>query len=1231
MLWVNAEMQAVQVPIPCYDIAAATIVAAGKTVLVISAYDSDEGEDVAERDRKLHRKLALIRRAIDDTRRVRGEDVEVLLCADFNRHDALWGAPEDILRRRRDEGVPIIHLAHKYSLRSMLPAGTITWEHLGGHRQSTVDVVLASAGLAARVVRCRVHEHDHGSDHRPIAVQFDVQAPRRQHHIPRMLPEKANWREIGKEIKQRLKVLHLPEPATPDNLDNVAETFQRIVVDVVHGNVPRARPSPHAKRWWTAELTLLRKSLSSARNYVTTLRRRGVDARVAHAAYLAARKEYFRQIEKQKKLHWKEFLEDPQNIWKANRFTRVASQNATVPTLVHGGVAAETDEEKANMLMATFFPTPPEPSSGRGTAKKASRTGMRKVPQEVPKITDEEIRQAIFRSNPRKAPGADEITFEMWRQLLQYVGPWIRWIYQNSLNLGYAPRSWRTAKIVSLKKPGKADYTVPKAYRPISLLPTISKGLEAIIATRLSYLAERYCLLPTNHFGARKQRSCEQALDVLVEKIFEAWRANRVLSLVTFDVQGAFNGVHPAVLEDRLRERYVPEVMVKWIRSFCEQRTGNVVVGKYTSALTSIAHAGIPQGSPLSPMLYVFYNANLVEGRIGADGGSIGFIDDFTAWRTAASCAETTRKLQSEVLRTAAQWARESGATFEANKTALIHFERRITEPETLPPLRFLGKNIEVQDRVKILGVVLDAKLNMKAHIDKVVQAATKKSLAMRRLRGVRPKQMRQLYGTVIATTTDYAACTWFARGRRGVQYHIARLNRIQRMGAQSVIGAFRTVSGAVLQDEAGLESVEARLAWKTARHALEARSLPQTHPLWSVMNGMLGRVDRHKSPLFETWSRHHDVIPRTKAQGPTAKIPYVLPPWHELRGILVVPSEAEAHRLHQRLLSSGPKQPLLYTDASVRNGLAGVSVVLYDRKQYRPAYKVVHQDTIGREKTCTATTAEICAIKAAVEVCRESKRSGWIVTDSQEALRLMDGCGRSVKSREAVLATLREIQTSRELGIFVKVLWIPGHKGIVGNERAHQAAQEMTSIGKKPTSDLGRLVREHCAVSKLLRKAVEADKPEATPTWGRYTYAIDSALPGKHTLRLYGPLSREDAGILAQARTGHTHLNEYRARIKQADSALCDCNGGVESVKHVILQCPTWTIARQRLREAAGDRWGDVSFLLGGKSRKSDPMTGMPIDGDKWKPDMNVVRETITFLKSTGRFSAQMQVSNSS
>jgi hypothetical protein len=943
-------MHAAQVPVPSYDIAAATVETTAGTVLVVSAYDSDEGEDVAERDRKLHRKLACIRQAIDDTRRTKGEDVAVLLCSDFNRHDSLWGAAEDIVRSRRDEGIPIIHFAHEYGLQSMLPAGTITWEHHSGHHRSTVDVIMASAGLVARLVRCQIHEQDHGSDHRPIAIEFDVQRPPRQPPSTRMLPEKADWRQIGTEIKARLETVHLPEVATPESLDAVVKSFQEVVIDVVHNNVPRARPSPHAKRWWTADLTLLRRSLSSARNHVTTLRRRGVDTSEAHTAFQAARRVYLQQIEKQKKEHWRQFLEDQSNIWKANKFTQVASQARNVPTLVQGNESAETDEDKANMLMASFFPTPPEPCPGGGATRYTSRARLGRVSQEMPRITAQEICQAIYRSNPRKAPGADEISFEMWRQLLQYVGPWIHWMYQTSVDLGYAPKSWRTAKIVALKKPGKADYTSPKAYRPISLLPTISKGLEAIMATRLSYLAERYSLLPMNHFGGRKQRSCEQALDVLVEKIFEAWRGGRVLSLVTFDVEGAFNGVHPAVLEGRLRERCVPEIMVKWIRSFCEQRTGNVVVGNYTSALAQIAHAGIPQGSPLSPILYVFYNANLVEGRIGIEGGSLGFIDDFTAWRTGATCAETTRKLQLEVVQPAAQWARESGATFEADKTGFIHFQKRPSDTEDLPALHFFGKNIAAQEKVKILGVILDAKLSMKAHIDKVIQGATKKCLAIRRLKGMRPKQMRQLYKAVIAPTIDYAASTWFARGRWGMQDHITRLNRVQRLGAQAIIGAFRTVSTAVLQDEAGIEDVESRLAWRTARHALDIRSLPGAHPLCSVMNGMMGRPDRHKSPLFQTWSRYHDTIPKRKPHGVMSNLPYALPPWHDLRGILVIQTEAEACRFHRRVFTSATKHPLLYTDASVRNGLAGISVVMCIRQTRTPKYKCSRRRLDGRK-----------------------------------------------------------------------------------------------------------------------------------------------------------------------------------------------------------------------------------------------------------------------------------------
>ena len=160
----------------------------------------------------------------------------------------------------------------------------------------------------------------------------------------------------------------------------------------------------------------------------------------------------------------------------------------------------------------------------------------------------------------------------MERELWPVVGDHVLWLYNTSLELQHTPRQWKTARIVTLRKPGKADYTIPKAFRPISLLPTISKGLEAAVAARLSFITETYGLLPSNHFGARPRRSAEQALNVLVEKIYQAWRQGKVLSLVSFDVKGAFNGVHSDVLERRLAARRVPSLAVRWIRNFYDSR-----------------------------------------------------------------------------------------------------------------------------------------------------------------------------------------------------------------------------------------------------------------------------------------------------------------------------------------------------------------------------------------------------------------------------------------------------------------------------------------------------------------------------------------------------------------------------------------------------------------------------------------------------------------------------------
>ena len=74
---------------------------------------------------------------------------------------------------------------------------------------------------------------------------------------------------------------------------------------------------------------------------------------------------------------------------------------------------------------------------------------------------------------------------------------------------------------------------------------------------------------------------------MLVEKTHEAWRAYRVLSLVSFDVQGAFNGVRPSILAERLRERRIPGDLVAWIESFRNMTINNPAYQKSFEALQS--------------------------------------------------------------------------------------------------------------------------------------------------------------------------------------------------------------------------------------------------------------------------------------------------------------------------------------------------------------------------------------------------------------------------------------------------------------------------------------------------------------------------------------------------------------------------------------------------------------------------------------------------------------------
>jgi hypothetical protein len=161
----------------------------------------------------------------------------------------------------------------------------------------------------------------------------------------------------------------------------------------------------------------------------------------------------------------------------------------------------------------------------------------------------------------------------------------------------------------------------------------------------------------------------------------------------------------------------------------------------------------------------------------------------------------------------------------------------------------------------------------------------------------------------------------------------------------------------------------------------------------------------------------------------------------------------------------------------------------------------------------------------------------------------------------------------------------------------------------------LKQKVREVEGVNRLINRD-RSDDPtpfDSTELAGQYTWKTDQALPGKHTLRLFGALTSDQAATLIQARAGHCRLNRYLARIGLVESALCECERGEETIRHVILSCIRWAEERKELRTVAKQRAGDVSFLLGGRGKKQD-CKGQSVDGpkEKWRPDLEVVKATI-------------------
>ncbi|KAF3352217.1 6-phosphogluconate dehydrogenase, decarboxylating 2 [Verticillium dahliae VDG1] len=204
---------------------------------------------------------------------------------------------------------------------------------------------------------------------------------------------------------------------------------------------------------------------------------------------------------------------------------------------------------------------------------------------------------------------------------------------------------------------------------------------------------------------------------------------------------------------------------------------------------------------------------DLVQRKINCYGGAVAFVDDFTAWVAGPSTKHNRERIKT-VIEEALEWERRSGATFEADKTAIIHFTRwaKKGDPE---PFTIKGQTVELKQHVKILGMIMDIGLRYKEHLASAATKGLEAAMELKRLRGLTPATARRLFVSTVAPAVDYASSVWRHRCKDRIA---AAVNRVQKVGAQAIIGAFATVATAVAEAEADIPSTSERFRRKAAK-----------------------------------------------------------------------------------------------------------------------------------------------------------------------------------------------------------------------------------------------------------------------------------------------------------------------------------------------------------------------------------------------------------------------------
>ena len=600
----------------------------------------------------------------------------------------------------------------------------------------------------------------------------------------------------------------------------------------------------------------------------------------------------------------------------------------------------------------------------------------------------------------------------------------------------------------------------------------------------------------------------------------------------------------------QLKKMGIKGNMIRFIHSFLMDRFIKVRVENVLSSAYK-QEEGVPQGSVLSVTLFAVAINGILDEVSNPVRASL-FVDDLAIYCTAYDAISACRYLQKSI-NAISKWAKINGFKFSAIKTVAVRFTRRRRE-EVIPHLKLDGNILPYANDVKFLGMTFDSKLTWAKHIDNL-KCKVKNSLNLLKVVsglewGADKKSLLQLYDALCRSKLDYG-CQLYSSA---CDSKLKELDVVHNMGLRICSGAFRTSPVESLYVDTHQLPLDLRREELGLRYLMRIKS-----NIDSPSNKVIRQLDESKfksrsSVPFQVRLNKSVSEESLKNQSILELTPSRVPPWFVPRAEICVKtiikknsSDEVTKKLfleHDEVHNGAYK---IFTDGSKSNEGVGLAVVTKD------SYEVAKLPNMT-----SVYTAELSAINRALAlVHRTNKKNFVIYSDSKSALESLNSCNPShplvLKARE----WLFRISCRHKI---VSFCWVPAHVGIGGNEKADQEAKK---VCKQRTLDVQKV--PYFDMKLPIRKYIRGKWQER---WSSALLTTNKKLKGIRPHVNYWQSSfqkdRRMEVVLGRLRIGHSRLT-HNYLLEGGDAPVCDHCGGILSVEHILVLCPSHDAVRRK------------------------------------------------------------------